>query len=562
MKKFVFFIAVLSLSLVGIALFANDLLQTRKYEWVVHRGGAYQSLFNTPVSQIRMYAYDAKSAAWQMIPFQIDEVSETNEPYKRETFFHEHNGVLDALDEIVFMVRDLGDRADYSQWIDNTDSQSNPRIEIQIYDPDAPEKKAYGYLFASSTFDAPVPAPYGFQVDPQNHRIETNQYRVGFDEETTLIKDIAVKAPYGSGVDIFDTQKFRFVGKLLSGLLNFRLDGATENYFLSYPAYDAYTESPVIRAIHNSRLTIIDKVLLEDISFFNDPKFYPFGGELSGGIELSENIIQEKMGTNEDVEVIINLLRQSWDFNEAATGMTFSNAVNAGIPIDGIADNVDKTVAVPVQEWSCVTGDQGTVLLYLDLKDSTWQQVELYYHDNETGGQADAVYHEADETGDSKSFGDHGVLFRNQSSDTVNLQLKFKAYFLEGNISDTERDLAIHSFQHPVRISVNSGYLSAVEEAFLKASYAFRLHPNYPNPFNGITQITFTLMASDHVTLSVFDMNGRLISTLLTGTVAAGSHRVFWQGNDASGKPVSSGIYLVRLQSSQAQQTIKMTLMQ
>lgn len=541
---------------------ANDLVESRKYEWVVNRGQNYQSLYDTPIENIRMFAYHTDTDTWNLIPFQIDEISRVFEPYERETSFTTQNGILDALDEIVFMVRDLGDYADNSLWIDNTESQSNARIEIKISDPENSSQTAYGYLFASSTFSEPVPTPYGFIVDEENHRIETNQYIVGFDEETTLIKDIVIKEPYGTGVDIFDRQKFRFVGELLISLLNFQLDGATEEYFLSYPEEDAYSENSVVRVTHNSKLTIIDKALLGDVSFFNDPKFYPFGGQLSGGIELSEQIIQEKLGTSEDVKIQFEMLRQSWDFNEAAKGMQFSNAYNQSILVDGNDDHVNKKIDLPIEEWSLVTGDQGSVLLYLDLKDSTWQNVELYYHDSEVGGQADEAFHDAEETGDLKSFADHGIFFHNQAGDTVNLQLKFKAFFLEGNLSVEERDQAIQSFTNPVRISVSSTWLSAVEHAQSNILKQLKLYRNFPNPFNGTTRISFALQYTDLVEVSIIDVKGRNIRTLIHSHFNSGHHEIYWDGTDDSGRLASSGIYFVRLKTANNQKTMKITLMQ
>jgi len=81
------------------------------------------------------------------------------------------------------------------------------------------------------------------------------------------------------------------------------------------------------------------------------------------------------------------------------------------------------------------------------------------------------------------------------------------------------------------------------------------LNQNYPNPFNPSTQISFVLPQAQQVELTVYDINGRVISKLLNQQMAAGSHSVSF---DASS--LSSGIYLYRLNANGISFTRKMTL--
>jgi flagellar hook assembly protein FlgD len=76
------------------------------------------------------------------------------------------------------------------------------------------------------------------------------------------------------------------------------------------------------------------------------------------------------------------------------------------------------------------------------------------------------------------------------------------------------------------------------------------LHQNYPNPFNPSTAISYELPAASAVTLTVHDNLGKEIITLATGTKSAGKHTVTWNGRDAHGIPVPSGVYYYRLRSS------------
>jgi Zn-dependent metalloprotease len=89
---------------------------------------------------------------------------------------------------------------------------------------------------------------------------------------------------------------------------------------------------------------------------------------------------------------------------------------------------------------------------------------------------------------------------------------------------------------------------------------AYALHENYPNPFNGRTEISYDLPRSSDVTLTVFDIAGRLVyqSTLLNQT--AGKHSITWDSHQA-GRELASGVYLYRLQASDFTASRKMLLL-
>ncbi len=73
----------------------------------------------------------------------------------------------------------------------------------------------------------------------------------------------------------------------------------------------------------------------------------------------------------------------------------------------------------------------------------------------------------------------------------------------------------------------------------------FSLHQNYPNPFNPATNIEFELPQNEHVTLEIFDITGRKVTTLVDETIEAGTHSIKF---DASG--LSSGVYIYRIRAS------------
>ena len=84
---------------------------------------------------------------------------------------------------------------------------------------------------------------------------------------------------------------------------------------------------------------------------------------------------------------------------------------------------------------------------------------------------------------------------------------------------------------------------------------SFQLEQNYPNPFNPSTTISYTMTHAGPVSLKVYDLNGRLVETLIDGHQAAGPHSVNF---DAQNLP--SGTYVYRLTTGQGTQTRKMIL--
>jgi hypothetical protein len=84
---------------------------------------------------------------------------------------------------------------------------------------------------------------------------------------------------------------------------------------------------------------------------------------------------------------------------------------------------------------------------------------------------------------------------------------------------------------------------------------------NYPNPFNPETSIRFHLPVGGLTELGVYNLKGQLVRKLLYSDMTAGTHTVQWDGRDKHNQPVSSGIYLYRIESSKQQCMGKMVLM-
>ena len=89
----------------------------------------------------------------------------------------------------------------------------------------------------------------------------------------------------------------------------------------------------------------------------------------------------------------------------------------------------------------------------------------------------------------------------------------------------------------------------------------FALGSNYPNPFNPSTLISYVLVKSEMVKLSIYDMRGRLVSILFEGRQNSGYQAINWNGTDGRGGHVSAGSYIYTIQVGDEVRAKKVTLL-
>lgn len=90
---------------------------------------------------------------------------------------------------------------------------------------------------------------------------------------------------------------------------------------------------------------------------------------------------------------------------------------------------------------------------------------------------------------------------------------------------------------------------------------SYVLHGNFPNPFNPETTLSFSLDSAQEVELSVFNISGKRVRTLFSGTAMAGTHHFKFNARDAMGAELSAGLYFYRLNTNQGIETRRMTLL-
>lgn len=89
----------------------------------------------------------------------------------------------------------------------------------------------------------------------------------------------------------------------------------------------------------------------------------------------------------------------------------------------------------------------------------------------------------------------------------------------------------------------------------------FRLLQNVPNPFNITTTMTLELPRASKVEVNIYNVTGAHVRTLVNGFEPAGSKRITWDGRNARGEPVATGVYFVGMRTSSFAQTRKMVLL-
>jgi hypothetical protein len=90
---------------------------------------------------------------------------------------------------------------------------------------------------------------------------------------------------------------------------------------------------------------------------------------------------------------------------------------------------------------------------------------------------------------------------------------------------------------------------------------SYSLEQNYPNPFNPSTNISFSLKVNSHIILSIYNLMGQKVTTLVNQELAAGTHSVTWKGVDSRGENVTSGMYFYRIETDNFTATKKMVLL-
>jgi photosystem II stability/assembly factor-like uncharacterized protein len=150
----------------------------------------------------------------------------------------------------------------------------------------------------------------------------------------------------------------------------------------------------------------------------------------------------------------------------------------------------------------------------------------------------------------------HGVPLRYQHGAIHNIEFDHDgngyAYTLSADILDNF-DLMKESSASYVLLQIMTDHGTPIddqENLIQSTPGQISLYPNYPNPFNAKTRIEYYIPKPGDVQLKIFDVQGRLICTLVNKTQESGQYLAVWDGRSDSGNMVSSGVYIYQLQSN------------
>jgi len=284
--------------------------------------------------------------------------------------------LLDANDELVWVVGDGGDKAPDDAWPDGM-GRDHPRVEVKVTDPIDAEFTSWHYVFWSGQTPGEAPEPV-VTWDPASREVKTAEYTIGLaDQDTDHFVGIKRLSLYEDGTNLVDRLKIR--GSL--ALLGF--------------------ETPV------NEETLGDALAIAGVSLSFDPVIFgplrvvlSAGGgfayanrfALFGGLGALGNAGGGVTGID------FKNARLSLDFSPAAAPATYTDPnFPAGAPVDGVPDAVPE---VPVPPWREIAFASGR-LVVLSAAVAADSKARVYYHDD---GTTDAT-----DTGDKRSFGDNGV---------------------------------------------------------------------------------------------------------------------------------------------------------
>jgi len=117
------------------------------------------------------------------------------------------------------------------------------------------------------------------------------------------------------------------------------------------------------------------------------------------------------------------------------------------------------------------------------------------------------------------------------------------------------------TFKIELRDDNDHGEITGINEDVVTQPVTYALEQNYPNPFNPSTNIKFSLAETGPVTVAIYNVRGQLVKTLMRDNVMqSGYHVIYWNGQNAGGEQVGSGVYIYRIKAGNFIKARKMTL--
>ncbi len=315
---------------------------------VILPGSRISKLQGDPISRMRLLV--RRRGQWHPVPFQIDEKTEEGDylfPLGKENDRDRKNRKLDAWDEVLFMARDAGCRADPRDWPPGRVHGE----EIEVTDPVTDEQ---GWFYLFSYTDPPPLSPVDLiRYDPEYDRFLSKYYVAGYsriknDQKAVMEYYTVPEKTGGEGVNWFDSAKIWTRIQLFFSILKITIH--SDDWVSWVPAY---IDGP-IRVVVKKRMAIKLGLGLRSPNVDADLIYYPhfFASALVISIPFDPSILTSSM------RITIGT-----DLNHNAVGMLFWNSENPEpVVVDGRMSPQEKALDMKPDRWRVVTGDPGTYL--------------------------------------------------------------------------------------------------------------------------------------------------------------------------------------------------------
>ncbi len=375
---------------------------------VVLQAAALPDFDGALISHVGLARWNASSAAFEPIPFQIDErvdhvfVPGTSYEFTQNIHdvFHEEDGTLDADDEVVFMYRDAGPEApDEAPWPLGAGPE---RYTLELTDPSGEvQEPRYVYVFTGDGLPGASERLVDWQI-ARTTAVDTESYSVDY-LDRWLLTGLHVFEPCGDGGDLIDRVKGR------AGLAVTQAE--TEEVWNLSATFMGGLVGPV-RAVRYVK------------------------GAASGVNTIHYDLVYPEFWERH-IDLRVHPLDNIWFYLDWLPGRverTFTPNDPSGIAVDGVPDSGVDTEVVP---WELVRGPNGGLAVVYDMPDSPFiGSRERYWRDDATFNDA-TVYPPIYDDDDDSAIGNHGVkLHAVTGSELDDIPVRIRMYPLCRNVGD------------------------------------------------------------------------------------------------------------------------------
>ncbi|MBN1294512.1 MAG: T9SS type A sorting domain-containing protein, partial [Candidatus Latescibacteria bacterium] len=218
--------------------------------------------------------------------------------------------------------------------------------------------------------------------------------------------------------------------------------------------------------------------------------------------------------------------------------------------------------------------DAGIIQLFrIPLKGGDMEQL-TYYSVDEDGHDVSSpdVSPDGDWILHSGSLGDESpcsglFLYYVPTGESFQFNKESEDYIDQGVWSPDGKQILYNTVKYPEKTSLGFYIADFNPEDYVKPVQTeqstpvdFELTGNFPNPFNPVTTIKFSLDQDGYTELLIYNIMGQKVRELVSTEMTAGIHSVIWDGRDDENRPVSSGVYISRLKMEGKVETLRMTL--